>query len=173
MASQNLRPQDIVVLLKILCFGEERWMSKDLAQQLYLSTAEISHSLQRNANAGLLDIDNRSVHTQALLELLRYGIPYFFPQRAGSLARGLPTAHSHPYFKDKIVSTDIYVWPDAESNIRGFSIEPLYPGAVHAAKKDPQLYLYLSLTDVLRIGKAREKEIAIDKLQEEFYEPSH
>ncbi len=173
MASQNLKPQDIVVLLKILCFGQRNWMGKDLAQQLYLSPAEISHSLQRNANAGLLDIETKTVRSQALLELLRYGIPYIFPQRAGSVTRGLPTAHSHPFFKDKIVSSEMYVWRDAESSIRGFGIEPLYPGAVNAAKQDSRLYLYLSLTDVLRIGKVREKEIAIDKLQEKFYEPSH
>ena len=148
-------------------------MNKHLAQELYLSTAEISNSLMRNANAGLLDMENKKVRSAALLEVLRYGVPYFFSQVPGGISRGMPTAHSHDYFKDKIISNEIYVWPDAESSVHGFCINPLYSGAINAAKKDCMLYLYLSLVDVLRIGKAREKEIAIEKLKTEFYEPSY
>lgn len=168
-----MRPQDIVTLLKIIAIDGKSWMNKDLASELYLSPAEISNSLQRSTVSGLLNADRRKVRVQALTEFLIYGLPYIFPQIPGGMAKGLPTAHSHEFLKDKIISNDLFVWPDAESNYRGLSVQPLYPGAVKAAKKDPKLYLYLSLIDVLRMGKAREKSIAIEKLKQEFDESSH
>lgn len=160
-----MRPQDIVVLLKILCYGKKQWYSKDLARDLNLSTAEISNSLNRNAVAGLIDTDKRIVKKQALIELLIHGIQYIFPERPKEMVRGLPTAHSHQFFKEKIVSDVQYVWLDAESEQKGFSIHPLYSGAVFAAKKDENLYLLLSLVDILRLGKVREKNIAKKELE--------
>jgi hypothetical protein len=166
-----MRPQDVVVLLKILCINSHNWMNKDLAADLFISPAEVSNSLQRSAVSGLLDMENKQVKVQALIEFLIYGLPFVFPQVPSGITRGKPTAHSHEYLKNKIVSNTIYVWPDAESNIRGMEVQPLYPNAVKAAQKDNKLYLLLAMVDVLRIGKAREKEIAINKLKKELNEP--
>ena len=160
-----MRPQDIVVLLKILCYGSKSWYSKDLAKDLFLSSAEISHSLQRNANSGLIDTEKKKVRVQALIEFLIYGIQYVFPQRPSSISRGIPTAHSHPFMKKHFSSDQQYVWPDAESDEKGLSVQPLYPGIVHAVKQDEKLYLMLALVDVLRLGKTREKDVAIAELE--------
>ncbi len=160
-----MRPQDIVILLKILCYGTTSWFSKDLARELNLSPSEISNALNRNAEAGLIDTEKKLVKKQALLEFLVHGIQYVFPVRPKEMVRGILTAHSHPFFKNKIVSEVQYVWPDAESDERGFSVQPLYLGAVVAAKKDDKLYLLLALVDVIRLGKVRERTIAIKELE--------
>ena len=160
-----MRPQDIVILLKILCYGTTSWFSKDLARELNLSPSEISNALNRNAEAGLIDTEKKIVKKQALLEFLVHGIQYVFPERPKEMVRGILTAHSHPFFKNKIVSEVQYVWPDAESDERGFSVQPLYLGAVVAAKKDDKLYLLLALVDVIRLGKVRERTIAIKELE--------
>jgi len=161
-----MRPQDIVILLKILCYGAHNWYSKDLANDLSLSTAEVSNSLQRCAESGLIDNDKKKVRTQALLDFLIFGLQYVFPQRPGNISRGIPTAHSHPFMKTFFSGEHTYVWPDANSDERGLSVQPLYPTVVDAIKKDEQLYLMLALVDVLRMGKTREKETAITKLKQ-------
>jgi hypothetical protein len=161
-----MRPQDIVVLLKILCYPPGKWYNKDLAADLFLSTAEISNSLQRSSLSGLIDIEKRRVRVLALFEFMVYGLQYVFPQHPGSYSRGIPTAHSHPYMKALFSSDQAYVWPDAESEYKGLSVQPLYPGAISAVKRDEKLYLMLSLLDVLRMGKTREKDAAITKLRE-------
>ncbi len=163
-----MRPQDIVVLLKILCYDSHNWYNKDLANDLFLSTAEISNSLQRSASSGLIDTDKKKVRVQSLLDFLIYGIQYVFTQRPNNISRGIPTAHSHPFMRLQFSSDQLYVWPDAESDEKGLSVQPLYPGVVNAAKKDEKLYLMLALIDVLRMGKTREKEVAITKLKELF-----
>ncbi len=160
-----MRPQDIVILLKILCYGSENWYNKDLANELFLSGAEVSNALQRSALSGLIDSDRKRVRVQTVHEFLIYGLPYVFPEQPGSITRGIPTAHSHPFMKEKFISEQQYVWADGESDERGLSVRPLYAGAVNAAKKDQKLYLMLALVDVLRMGRAREKKIAIVGLE--------
>lgn len=160
-----MRPQDIVVLLKIVSYGKGSWYSKDLARDLFLSTAEISNSLQRSIASGLIDSKKKTVKVQSLLEFLKYGIPYVFPEKPMSISRGLPTAHSHPFMKKQFASEQLYVWPDAGSNERGLSVQPLYSGAVDASKSDERLYLMLALVDVLRMGRPREKKVAYAELE--------
>jgi hypothetical protein len=44
-------------------------------------------------------------------------------------------------------------------------IEPLHPAAPKACLKDTKLYEYLVLCDALRVGKAREKNLAMVELK--------
>jgi hypothetical protein len=57
------------------------------------------------------------------------------------------------------------VWPHPEGEVRGESLEPLYPSAVDAARRDAKLYELLALLDALRVGRARDKALAIDQLK--------
>jgi hypothetical protein len=63
------------------------------------------------------------------------------------------------------------VWPHPEGEVRGESIEPLYPSAVDAARRDSRLYECLALVDALRVGRAREKKLAIDQLTKRLRAP--
>jgi hypothetical protein len=64
-----------------------------------------------------------------------------------------------------IQSTEHYVWPAGKGTLRGQSIVPLYPSVVEAVQKDKELHELLALVDAIRVGKAREKELAINELQ--------
>jgi hypothetical protein len=166
----GMRPQDIAVLLKII-ISNPGWMSKDIAQDLVLSPAEVSYSLQRSAQAGLLDASKKKVMRKAFLEFIQYGLPRVFPAIRGPLAVGIPTAFSSPAISPYLMTNqlnDLVIWPHAEGEARGETINPLYPNAVQAALKDETLYHLLSLVDVMRMGKVREKEIALRLLKEKF-----
>ncbi|WP_299290527.1 hypothetical protein [uncultured Mucilaginibacter sp.] len=163
----GMRPHDIVVLLKILVTSDD-WLNKDLAKSLYISTSEISESLNRSKIAGLIDLTKRTVFKKNLLDFLSQGLSYVFPVQAGALVRGIPTAHSAPVFKDALIAEDVYVWPYAAGTKKGQAVQPLYPNSVLAVQKDEKLYDVLALVDALRIGKVREREIAINKLADIF-----
>ena len=60
-AHKGMRPQDIVVLLKIFSLGEEDWLNKDLSNSLFISQSEISESLNRSLYAGLIGIDKKTI----------------------------------------------------------------------------------------------------------------
>jgi len=166
MKKVYMRPQDLVVLLKILALNGKVWRHIDLSGQLYISQAEISESLFRSYFSGLVDESRKIVHKKSLYEFLIYGVKYVFPQKPGAVVRGMPTAHSAKPLSDFIAASNvIYVWPDNEGQLRGEAIEPLYPTVPKAAKQDPVFYELMSLVDAIRVGKSREYQIASEELR--------
>jgi hypothetical protein len=165
----GMRPQDVVILLKIIALQGSQWRTTDLANQLFMSQSEISEALHRNWVASLMNDSKKTVHTGSLLEFLEHGVKYVFPQRPGPIVRGMPTAHSAPPMSKMVQSgSSIYVWPDVEGVVRGEAIEPLYPTVPRAAKSDERFYEFLALVDAIRIGKAREVKLAAEQLRQKI-----
>lgn len=175
-----MRPQDLVVLLKILAYHTSSFkigksvvkvipnytQNKKIAVALKISEAEVSESLRRSTYAELLDDPKQKrVNKKALLDFLVYGVKYVFPAHPGSLVRGVPTAHSAPPLNDMIVSDESYVWEDAGGSVRGQMIEPLFPTVPEVASHDSQLYELLALTDAIRTGSARTVGLASEELE--------
>lgn len=156
---------DIVILLKIIASKQNQWFQIQIADSLFISQSEVSKSLNRSSYAGLYDPKGKKVMRMAFMELLQYGIKYVFPQQPGAIVRGVPTAHSAPPLDAIIQSEEKYVWPSGKGSARGQSIIPLYPTVVDAVKLDSLLHELLALVDVLRVGRARERELAIQELK--------
>ena len=161
----NMSPQDIVVLLKIIASGDEPWLQIPMAKRLGLAQSEMSRSIARSKYAGLLDSTGRKVRRLALMDFIEYGLPYAFPQRPGSLVRGVPTSHSAAPLKDQIQSDENFVWPHATGKVKGQAVIPLYKSVPEAAQNDPLLHELLALVDAIRVGSSREKQIAISELK--------
>lgn len=162
----GMRPQDIVILLKIAAKSAKDWYMKDLSVELGISASEVSESLNRSALAGLISQDKNQLMKQALLEFLEHGIRYVYPVQPGAMVRGIPTAHSAEPLSNEIMSEDLYVWPWAKGNQRGQAIEPLHNSVPDACQKDQRLYQMLALVDALRVGRNREREISAKLLRE-------
>lgn len=160
-----MRPQDILILLRMASFEDHDFYLKDLGQQLSISPSEVTESVNRSVLAGLIADDKKTVMRKALLEFLVHGLPYVFPQKPGALVAGLPTAHSAPPLNKEFKSDELYVWPDPKGEVRGQIIEPFHPGQLKAAKQDRKLYELLALSDALRVGKVREKKLAEEELR--------
>ncbi len=164
---QGIKPQDILVLLKLCLWHDREWRHIDLAAELGFSQSEVSFALERCRLSGFLDSGKKRVLRSALLEFLEHGLKYVYPVQPGAVCRGMPTAHSALPLSKRIVSDDDdqYVWPWADGKVRGQGIAPLYESVPFAAAKDSQLYELLALVDALRVGRARERGIAIDELE--------
>ncbi|MFA6028618.1 MAG: hypothetical protein WC969_02060 [Elusimicrobiota bacterium] len=161
----------MVVLLKMTASNERSWRLVDLSQELGLSVSEVSMALERCKRSRLLDSSRKKINRAALLEFVVHGLKYVYPAEPGSLSRGVPTAHSAPPLSRGIVSNenDQYVWPSGEGSMRGQAIEPLYPSVPHAAMRDPALHELLALVDALRVGRARERQIAAEELERRLH----
>ncbi|MGK2863045.1 MAG: hypothetical protein ACSLE0_14010 [Chitinophagaceae bacterium] len=165
----GMRPQDVVILLKIIVKGQRKWQNKDLAAELFISPAEISESLNRSGMAGLIDYEKRKkVYRQSLMEFLEHGLHYVFPVHPGTMVNGIYTAHSHPFMQKHFQSELQYVWADPRGEFRGLSIEPFYKQQVKAAKLDEALYSILALIDVIRVGRVREMAVALTELKKQI-----
>ena len=161
----SMKPQDIVVLLKLIALNKDNWQQVPLAYSLKMSQSEVSQAVARSKFAGLLDDTGKRVMRQAFYDFLQYGLAVVFPAKPGAIVRGIPTAHSAAPLNKEISSGENYVWPFAMGSVRGHGITPLYASVPQAAMEDELLYELLSLVDALRVGKVREKNLAVQELQ--------
>lgn len=168
-----LKPQDCIILLKLLANPGVEWSQRQLAEALCISLAETNAGLRRLVEAGLL----RRVKTSQFLpivaaaeEFLINGLKYLIPAKLGEYTRGIPTAVGAPIFQDKVALGDypIPVWPDAEGFNRGVALNPIHPVIPKALRKAPDepFYELLVLIDSIRSGRPRERNIAIKLLKE-------
>lgn len=156
----GMRPQDILILLKISSLDNKDFYLKDLSKELDISPSEVTESVNRSVIAGLIAEDKKTLMRKALFDFLVHGLQYVFPQRPGAIVAGMPTAHSAPPLNKEFKTDELYVWPDSKGEVRGQIIEPYHRGQINASKHDVKLYELLALSDAMRVGKAREKKMA-------------
>lgn len=162
-----LQSQDVLVALKLALRTGARPSYAVLGTELGLSGSQVHASVRRAALARLVDPDSRRARTRELSEFLLHGLKYMCPAELGPLARGVPTAHSAAPLRELLGGAgEPLVWEDPEGDVRGQSIKPLHRAAPGAARRDPRLHAGLALIDALRGGRARERKLAADKLQE-------
>lgn len=161
----GMRPQDIVILLKIASLKNDNWRNIDIANSIGISPSEVSEALHRSNIAGLIDSRKRKININSFLEFLIYGLKYVFPTQPGPIVKGTPTAHSASPIKEHIFSNaEVFVWSNAKGAQRGQAIEPLYKTIPQIVDQDKLLYELLAIIDTIRVGRAREVKIAIDEL---------
>ena len=161
-----LKPQDIVILLKLVTIGDRPWSFSSLANKLGMSPSEVHGGIGRATTARLFDPHRRVPIIRSLLELLVHGVKYIFPPEKGELTRGLPTSYAAPPLDSLLVQSDEPppVWPTPEGKVRGFQFSPLYRSVPKAVANDQALYELLALVDAIRDGRARERELAVNEL---------
>jgi hypothetical protein len=165
-----LKSQDIFVLLKLVVMESRPWSYAILAVELGMSPSQI-HSAIKRALAAKLAVRQREKivpHFRNLEEFLIHGLKYVFWPEQGEMTRGMPTAYAAPPLAELLVSTAAEpppVWPDPDGEVRGIAFFPLHKLAPQAARADRNLYELLTLVDSVRSGRAREREIATNKLR--------
>lgn len=166
MKHAGMKPQDIVVLLKMVALKRELWTSARLAGELKISASEVSGALERCRIAKLVDNTKRKVNVLALEDFLVHGLKYVYPPQPGAVVRGVATSFSAEPIKSKVrQGSDSFVWPYKYGSDRGQSVEPLYRTVPEVCLKDSLLYELLVIADTLRMGRVREIEIAINELK--------
>lgn len=164
-----LKPQDILVLLKLLSIGQRDWTYAWLGVQLDMSPSQL-HAAVKRAMAAQLAVrkEERIVpNRRNLEEFLVHGIKYVFVPEHGEMTRGMPTGYAAPPLAGHFVGHDEPppVWPTRDGPVRGQAFSPLYSLAPGAAAKDSALYELLALVDAVRGGRARERDLAIKELR--------
>jgi hypothetical protein len=171
-----LKPQDVVVLLKLVAIGPEPWTYQGLAVALSMSSSEVHAGVRRAAAARLMSdvttVGGRPV-LPALAEFLIHGVRYAYSPERGALTPGMPTGYAAPPLNKTIVQPNEPppVWPYAEGRVRGYSFAPLYPSVPAAAARDQKLYELLALVDAIRDGRARERNLAVKELEARLKTP--
>jgi hypothetical protein len=164
MEQPVLRPLDVVVALRLAETPEATYEA--LQRDLHISKSTAHESVRRLQAARLLRPESRTVNRLSLLEFLEHGLQYAFPAAVGAPERGVPTAHSATPLATELDAEDAVVWPSEHGNVLGAAIRPLYDRAPELPGRCRSLYELLTLTDALRVGRARERKLALARLRE-------
>lgn len=165
----TLKPQDVLVLLKLVAIEDNPWTYNEIAVELYMSPAEVHAAVRRALAAGLAVRDGKTIvpERRNLEEFLVHGIRHVFYPERGEPTTGMPTLTAAAPLRGTPVGQDELppVWPDPEGEQRGASFMPLYKSAPRAARADPGLYELLVLVDAIRGGDERVRGNAIRELR--------
>lgn len=167
----TLKPQDLLILLKLLSWNRSDWSYAELAKSLHMSVSEAHAGVQRATDAQLFNVHTKRPIKKSLKELLVHGVKYVYPPQRGEPTRGLFTTHAAPPLNSLIhhASNGLApVWPYPEGKDKGYAFLPLFKSVPQAVQEDKQLYKLLALLDAIRDGKAREQSLAIDELDNYF-----
>lgn len=165
----QLRPEDLFVALE-LAVADPGISGRKLAIALEMPSSSVGLSLRRLRANRLVEQANGAaprVRRLALRECLQNAVRWIAPAHVGGIVLGLPTAHASPALAERFRGDhDPFVIPLEEGPARGRSVSPLHPKAPVAASRDPKLHALLGVVDALRVGSAREREIASAELSE-------
>jgi hypothetical protein len=165
-----LKPQDLVVVVKLAVNRNREFTLSELASELHMAVSVVHGSIGRSELARLISRSSGGIRVirSAVHEFVIHGAKYAFPGILGPLSKGVPTAVAGPILRTCFEQADTLppVWPDPEGSGYGPGLTPLSPIVPKACKKDLLLLDALTLVDALRIGAAREQELAVSHLME-------
>lgn len=165
----TLRPQDLLVALKVFTLNGRHGTLADIAGPLHLSVSEVHGALRRLTEARLFNPATGNIHAANLCEFIVHGVRYWLPPVIGPLGRGLATAGFGPPLKALLAdaapgSASSFVWPTEDGREMGQQLQPFFPTVPVAAAADLGLYELLALVEVFRVGSAREKKVATQEI---------
>jgi len=164
-----LKPQDVVILLKLIAIGKAPWSYGPLAVSLWMSPSEVHAGVKRTIAARLASKrkDRAIPNARNLEEFIIHGLPYVFVPELGEVTRGMPTSYAGPPLSSLFDASDDLppVWPDKSGEVKGQAFSPLYKSVPQAAREDDTLYALLTLVDAIRGGRAREKSMAVEEIR--------
>lgn len=153
-----LEPVNLTVLAYLTAadLGPRRTQSQ-VAAGLGISQSNVHRALAQLDRSGLLG--EGGPHRAALHEPIVHAVRYVFPGELGAPSRGIATAHAGPTLASQARSDTPYVWPFDAGAAFGPSIEPLHPCVPAAAARCAPFYELMALIDVLRVSRARERDL--------------
>ncbi|HVZ46879.1 MAG TPA: hypothetical protein VHA82_23940 [Ramlibacter sp.] len=169
----ELKPQDLLVLLKVAAHPPRRWTYAALGEALAMSASEVHGSVKRAVASGLAVALSRgewSPIRPSLLEFVLHGVRYIWPATPGPVKRGVPTSFGTDPLAKRLTTVpgEAPVWAHPAGRAKGPTLSPLYRTAPHAALADPALHRLLALLDALRTGRARERAMAAKLMETEL-----
>ena len=89
-----LKPQDILVLLKLIALKRQPWSYAWLGVNLNMSVSQLHSAIRRSLSAKLAVKNGDEIvpNIRNMEEFLIHGVKHVFVPEKGGLCRGMPTA---------------------------------------------------------------------------------
>lgn len=163
-----LNGTDVLVLVWLTAHPGP-WTFRSVGRDMGMDIAALHRSVGRLKGAKLLD-SNRQPNRANVEEFLLHGVSYVIPGNLGAEGRGIPTAWGVEPLRDALAGNGPSpVWPSPAGTSRGPVLEPVSEAAVALASSHPEMSQWLGLVDAIRVGRARERELAASELRRRIW----
>lgn len=164
----TLKPQDVLLACQLALSGKISPTHEVLGKMLHLAPSTVYEALKRCRQAKLVtDTEyGPKVVQHRLYDFLVHAVPVlYYPRRVASI-RGIPTALFYSSFRGKFTKPGdlATVWPYSKGKEIGEGLLPIYPSIPIACSQNVELYELMATIEVLRVGKTREKAVALTYL---------
>ena len=166
-----LRPQDVLLACKLFSLNGRDWTLNGMAEDLGFSVGGIYNCLDRTNQSQLtVSIKGQDiiVSKKHLFETLAFAVPRVFYAVRGGLETGMPTGLHVGDLREKFIFIEgsiPLIWPGEIGDVKGESLQPIYPTVPKVAQRDKVLYELLALADIVRVGDPKNKKLAISVLE--------
>ena len=166
MKQLTLRPVDLLVLLYLAVAERPVRTYADIGTGTGVALSAAHGSVARVRAARLMDHQDLVAHGPALESFVLHGARYAYPPTVGRPQRGVPTGvHVLDDVRDLALDpSGLHVWPTPRGTRFGTAIAPLHPSVPNVVADQPALYQALAAFDALRLGSARERALAGERL---------
>ena len=170
----SIKSQDVLVVCKLLCIGDEEWGFAKLAKSLWISVGAAHNAISHLRAAGLvLERGGEAVVARKrLFDFLVHGVPRTFYAVKSGITRGMATGLDSSHQISGATNAGItvadatrMVWPVPNGKASGEGLEPIYATVPKAAAADAKLYELLSLVDAVRAGNSKERRVGTGLLE--------
>ena len=170
ISNRMLRPQDVLVACKLFSLGESEWSYARLAGSISISPSEAHAAVERCRAAGVLGTPRGklTIAKRKFFELCTVVVPQVFYAVRGAVESGVLTSiyakSLEGVFQPDPRRVIPLIWPHESGTTKGESLLPIYSTVPRAVQHDEMLYRLMALIDVVRVGEAKERRMAIDLL---------
>ena len=168
MLTVMLKGNDVLVLVW-LAAHPGHWTFRALGEGMRTDIAVLHRSVGRLKHARLLD-EERRLNRASAEEFLVHAVPYLIPGKLGAEGRGIPTAWGVEPLRSALVHDGPSpVWASPHGTTRGPVLEPIAESVVDWVEEGPAMLQWLALVDAMRVGRARERELASNELRRRIW----
>jgi len=167
---RGLKPHDIAILGMLVT--EKNWPSQSkISRELCISQSEVSLGFKALEKVGLIQSSAKKVNKISVKEFIIHVIKYLIPIEKEGISRGFLTGPSSVFFKDKVHSDNMYIWPHEEGDSKGIIINSVIAKMPESIISNRSLYLFLSIVDIFRgLGGVRHLKEAEKELERLIHE---
>ena len=135
-----------------------------------MDPAALHRSVSRLKQARLLNGRREPIRAN-VEEFFVHALRYLAPAEPGPLGRGEPTAWGAAPLAELLAEDGepAPVWPAPKGESRGPLVEPLAENVPRLAERNRELWEWFALLDAIRIGRARERNLAAELLSERIW----
>jgi|GEM_PF-2387873 len=159
-----MKPQDVLLALKIVANTPLSLRQIDLAHSLHISQSEINRSLARLAECTIYIKETKTIDILKLMEFIEHAAPFVLHINRTGPTGGKPLFQSKRYKHNRFQIPVQWGWTNQKGKKGLHGYAPFHPSVPISCQSDPALHRLVVLFERTLISDAPERDLVLIEL---------